>query len=103
MNFVKINRSPAFKFFVQLKIKTVPICLKIQHDRQPSGESQQKITKFLKPEKIIIHHTKDSFKAALVHIAVDNAISLQFFSSESFRALVGEMAQKLQEMILESF
>ncbi len=60
-----------------------------------SGE-QQKSTKFFSSEKIHVSHTKKSFKAAVVHMAVNHAISLRFFSEESFQLFNGEIARKLK-------
>jgi hypothetical protein len=61
------------------------------------------MTKFFSSEKILASHTKESFKAAVVHMSVNNAISLRFFSEESFQLFNGEIARKLQVRILEKF
>ena len=52
-------------------------------------------------QKIVVSHTKHGFKAALVSMCVEHAISFSFFSSASFKALCGEVAAKLQEKSLD--
>jgi hypothetical protein len=59
--------------------------------------TSHKVTTFFSSERVVVNHSKESFKAALVKIAVNSAISLRFFSTDGFRALNGEMAEKLQE------
>lgn len=59
------------------------------------------MTNYFVSEKIVVSHTKHSFKAALVSMCVDHAISFRFFSSACFQALNGEMAKKLQEKSLD--
>jgi hypothetical protein len=69
---------------------------------QQSTSGLQKMTAFLTvPQKIVVSHTKESFKNTLVMMCVNHSISLRFFSSDEFKALNGEMATKLQEKILE--
>ena len=58
------------------------------------------MTQIFASEKIVVSHTKQSFKAALVGLVVKNSAPFRMFSSESFGALVGETARKLQEMII---
>jgi hypothetical protein len=61
-------------------------------------QNNQKMTKFFASDRLLVSHTRESFITALVNIAVYNSISLQFFSTDTFRALCGEIAEKLQEM-----
>jgi hypothetical protein len=64
---------------------------------------QKKVTQFFTSEKVVVSHTKESFKAALVEIAVNNAIPLRFISIDGFLHLNGELAKKLQVVFLEHF
>ena len=59
--------------------------------------SQKKVSSFFSSDKVVVTHTKASFKAAIVNMAVNNAISLRFFSTDGFKLLAGEIAEKLQE------
>ena len=45
---------------------------------------------------VVIYHTKESFKSALVGMVVSNALSFRVFGTNSFKALVGEAASKLK-------
>ncbi len=74
-----------------------------QGQTQQHAAGQKKVTQFFTSEKVVVSHTKESFKAALVEIAVNNAISLRFFSTDGFLHLNGELAKKLQGVILEHF
>ena len=75
-----------------------PYCCKILFSKFV-GSSQQGVKKYFsaEPKKIIVDHSKESFKAALVGMAVFNATSFSIFSSDSFKALVGDVAEKLKE------
>ncbi len=42
-----------------------------------------------------MRHNMESFKAALIKMAVDNAFSLRVFSTKGFKRLVGDLAEKL--------
>jgi hypothetical protein len=66
-----------------------------QHSHQ---HGQRKVDSFFAPaqEKIFVKHNMESFKAALVEMAVENAFSLRVFSLKGFKRLVGDMAEKLQ-------
>jgi hypothetical protein len=61
------------------------------------------VTQLFTLEKVVVSHIKESFKAALVEIAVNNAISLRFFYTDGFLHLKGELAKKLQVVILDHF
>ena len=52
---------------------------------------------FFASEKVVVNHTRETFKAVIVNMVVNNAISLRFFSTEGFKLLVGEAAEKLKE------
>jgi hypothetical protein len=67
-----------------------------QHSQNQHG--QRKVDSFFAPapEKILVKHNMESFKAALVEMAVENAFSLRVFSLKGFKRLVGDMAEKLQ-------
>ena len=60
-------------------------------------QGQKKVDSFFapKPENVLVKHTMESFKAALVEMAVDNAFSLRVFSTKGFKRLVGDLADKL--------
>jgi hypothetical protein len=66
------------------------------HSQNQHG--QRKVDSFFAPapEKILVKHNMESFKAALVEMAVENAFSLRVFSLKGFKRLVGDMAEKLQ-------
>ena len=65
------------------------------HSQNQHG--QRKVDSFFAPapEKILVKHNMESFKAALVEMAVENAFSLRVFSLKGFKRLVGDMAEKL--------
>jgi hypothetical protein len=54
------------------------------------------------PEKVLVKHNMESFKAALVEIAVDNAFSLRVFSTKGFKRLVGDL-KLFPEMFLGKY
>jgi hypothetical protein len=60
-------------------------------------QGQKKVDSFFapKPEKVLVKHNMESFKAALVEMAVENAFSLRVFSTKGFKRLVGNLAEKL--------
>jgi hypothetical protein len=60
-------------------------------------QGQKKVDSFFapKPENVLVKHTMESFKAALVEMAVDNAFSLRVFSTKGFKRLVGDLAEML--------
>ena len=65
----------------------------------PPTTVQKRVTSNFSSEKVIVNHTRETFKAALVKMAVDSALSLRMFTTDGFKDLVGELAAKLQEMI----
>ena len=62
--------------------------------KHPS-QAQQKMSTFFASEKVVVNHTRETFKAVIVNMVVNNAVSLRFFSTEGFKLLVGEAAEKL--------
>ena len=64
--------------------------------KHPS-QAQQKVSTFFASEKVVVNHTRETFKAVIVNMVVNNAVSLRFFLTEGFKLLVGEAAEKLEE------
>lgn len=65
------------------------------HFKKQPIQGQQRVNTFFVPEKVLVKHNMETFKAALVEMAVDNAFSLRVFSTKGFKSLVGDMAEKL--------
>ena len=63
---------------------------------QPSS-TQKKMTGFFKSDKIVITHTRESYKATIVDRVVKSSNSLWYFSQQPYIDLAGEIATKLQE------
>jgi hypothetical protein len=68
--------------------------------QNPDGSSQTKVTSFFASDKVVFSHTKETFKTAIVCLAVNNAVTFRFFTTKDFLALIGELADKLKERIL---
>jgi hypothetical protein len=68
------------------------------HSQKQQVQGQKKVDSFFAPaapEKVLVRHNMESFKAALVEIAVENGFSLRVFSMKGFKRLVGDLAEKL--------
>jgi hypothetical protein len=68
------------------------------HSQKQQVQGQKKVDSFFAPaapEKVLVRHNMESFKAALVEMAVDNAFSMRVFSTKGFKRLVGDLAEKL--------
>ncbi len=68
------------------------------HSQKQQVQGQKKVDSFFAPaapEKVLVRHNMESFKAALVEMAVDNAFSLRVFSTKGFKRLVGDLVEKL--------
>lgn len=99
----KAKKSLFFKLFykIQQNRNSIYYYSRVTVTHGPGDGNQKKMTAFFTSEKVLVNHNKETFKAAIVHMAVNNAISLRFFSEESFQMLNGEIARKLQGVILE--
>jgi hypothetical protein len=67
------------------------------HSQKQQVQGQKKVDSFFPPapEKVLVRHNMESFKAALVEMAVENAFSLRVFSLKGFKRLDGDLAEKL--------
>jgi hypothetical protein len=62
----------------------------------PSAASKQRsIKQFYQSEKVAVTMTTASFKDALVKMVVKEGIAIRFFTSDAFKLMNGEMAEKL--------
>ena len=59
---------------------------------------QTSMAAFVKPETVSVKMTDITFKLGIVEFAVQHFVPFRFFSSEAFKSLNGEMAEKLKEI-----
>jgi hypothetical protein len=52
-------------------------------------------------EKAVVSHTKETFEAAIVRLAINNAIAFRFFTTKSLLAHNNELAEKMEERIFD--
>jgi hypothetical protein len=52
-------------------------------------------------EKVVVSHTKETFEAAIVGLAINNAISFRFFMTKSLLAHNNELVEKIEERIFD--
>jgi hypothetical protein len=49
----------------------------------------------------VVSHTKETFEAAIVRLAINNAIAFRFFTTKSLLAHNNELAEKMEERIFD--
>jgi hypothetical protein len=59
------------------------------------GTKQRSIQQFYNSEKVAVTMNSASFRDAIVRMVVKEGIAIRFFSSDTFKLMNGEMAQKL--------